>query len=860
MATMKSYGKIAITNITKVGTLAVTPTCNMPLVVVYNPDTNQYNPLWSQENKLIIKPIVMFDGTQLQNSAYTVEFKKQYGMDEEQEVSSSVGENVVNGSLEVSSNRLAGQSSKLLTYIINVSYTEPKTKTTLKTSARITFTLMDNPGSVKYVSITGENVFLYNSNQQIMGADTITLTAHLTNVSVTAWQYKNSSNTFVNYPNATMTSNTLTVKASDPVFTNDSVTIKVLTSDPDTYDVITIYKVRDGASGGSSISVVLSNDSHLIPCDSDNVPLDYSGAETRLWIYKGTEEVTQYFTITPVASDSGIAFSQSEQDKTYVITNISNNSLNSGYITFTCVGKTVGEGGQEEFQGKTLVTKFSFTKVKAGVDGSPAETYQLKPNTYVMNRNSSGDLNPTSVVFSMTKRVGGGRPTQYNCWFKIYESNELAEVADDESYTQIYPEGGSQSGVESNAHKLLASKISSTAKTIKCEAYESGSFDADNLIDSQIVIINRDGEKGENGEDGEGGISVIIGNEAELIACNSDNTVAEKLTITIPYRAYKGTERVAATANIPEALPSGITNKGITNATTTSDGVITLEVAAGSNLDNKMNGEININFTVNGVSGSSIVRKFSWSKNSKATDGQNSILFQIYPKNGSDTFINGQGTIVLVTQMYDGASIITPSSSTYVWKKFDGGEYDVIEQQTSAELTVTPDMVDAMAAFSCTVTHNSKEYTAYFSVFDRTDPYQVEPFSSLGTQLVNPGDLAGAIFTKIYRNGVEEDTLKSTVFSETDPLDPSTNDYYYKIVKRSGGTNGSIKLMKYNGSSWTDVTATEGTNSKFQYNYYRVDMEDVAVNMDEPWKTGKVIYFDTQDTNPTLNLIVELVY
>ena len=104
----------------------------------------------------------MFDGTQLQTNAYTVEFKKQYGMDEEQEVSSSVGENVVNGSLEVSSNRLAGQSSKLLTYIINVSYTEPKTKTTLKTSARITFTLMDNPGSVKYVSITGENVFLYN--------------------------------------------------------------------------------------------------------------------------------------------------------------------------------------------------------------------------------------------------------------------------------------------------------------------------------------------------------------------------------------------------------------------------------------------------------------------------------------------------------------------------------------------------------------------------------------------------------------------------------------------------------------------------------------------------------------------------
>ena len=272
MATMKSYGKIAITNITKVGTLMVTPTCNMPLVVVYNPDTNQYNPLWSEENKLIIKPVVVFDGTQLQPSNYNVEFKKQYGTDVEQPVSSSVGETVSNGELQVSSNRLAGQSSKILTYIMNISYTEPKTKTTLQTSARLTFTLMDNPGSVKYVSITGENVFLYNSNQQIMGSDTITLTAHLTNVSVTGWQYKTSTGTFENYPGANQTSDTLVVKASDGVFTNDSVTIKVLTSDPNTYDVMTIYKVRDGASGGSSISVVLSNDSHLIPCDSDNVP------------------------------------------------------------------------------------------------------------------------------------------------------------------------------------------------------------------------------------------------------------------------------------------------------------------------------------------------------------------------------------------------------------------------------------------------------------------------------------------------------------------------------------------------------------------------------------------------------------
>ena len=852
MATMKSYGKIAITNITKVGTLMVTPTCNMPLIVVYNPDTNQYNPLWSESNKLIIKPVVLFDGQQLSYSNYTITYKKQYGYDAEQDIQSAVGENVSNGELQVSSNRLANQSSKILTYIMYISYTEPKTKVTLETSARISFTLMDNPASVKYVSITGENVFLYNSNQQLISSESITLTAHLTNVSMSKWQYKNSTGQFVDYPGATHTSNTLTIKETDNVFTNDSTTIKVCTSDAETYDVISIYKIRDGASGGSSVSVVLSNDSHLIPCDSSNVPLDYVGAETKLWIYQGTTEVTDQFDIVVTASDTGILWNKSEADQTYAITSITNNSLNSGYLTFTCTGKA-----ETDFTGKTLITKFTLTKVKAGVDGSPAQTFQLKPDTYVMNRNSSGALNPDSVVFSLTKRIGGARPTNYGCWFKISESNEIAESSSDESFTQIYPEGNSQTGIEEYAHKLLSSKISSTAKTLKCEAYETGSFDEANLIDSQLVVINKDGDKGENGEDGEGGLSVVIGNESELIACNSDNTVAEKQTITIPFRVYKGIERVQASATIPASLPSGMTNKGITNSSATSDGVITIEVAAGATLDNKMNGEIDINFTVTGVESTGIVKKFSWSKNSKANDGQNAVLFQIYPKNGSDTFINSQGTIILVSQMYDGASIVTPSSSNYIWKKFDGGTYNVIEDENGSELTVTPDMVNTMAAFSCTVTHNTKEYTAYFSVFDRTDPYQVDCFSSIGTQLVNAGDKAGAIFTKVTRNGVEDDALKSHVFSETYPDSPSNGDYFYLITKRQGLTNGTVKLMKYNGTSWTDVTTSEAP--KLQYNYYRLDEDDVLVNMEEPWKTGKVIYFDTEDTDPTLNLIAEVV-
>ena len=50
---MKSYGRITVTAIKKVGVLMVNPSCNMPLIVTYDPDNDSYTPDWSSTNLVL---------------------------------------------------------------------------------------------------------------------------------------------------------------------------------------------------------------------------------------------------------------------------------------------------------------------------------------------------------------------------------------------------------------------------------------------------------------------------------------------------------------------------------------------------------------------------------------------------------------------------------------------------------------------------------------------------------------------------------------------------------------------------------------------------------------------------------------
>ena len=96
-------------------------------------------------------------------------------------------------------------------------------------------------------------VFKYDTSSALVGATQATLTGQVQGVTISKWQHKNSSGEWADYPttsdNASITGGTLVVKPAHAVFVNNVAQIKVLTSDADVYDTITITKIYDGAKG-----------------------------------------------------------------------------------------------------------------------------------------------------------------------------------------------------------------------------------------------------------------------------------------------------------------------------------------------------------------------------------------------------------------------------------------------------------------------------------------------------------------------------------------------------------------------------------------------------------------------------------
>ena len=81
-----------------------------------------------------------------------------------------------------------------------------------------TYSLISNATNTKDAFISGESTFLYDTNRNLVGNNTITLTANLTNVSVSQWQYKKPDGSFVAFPttnNPSISGTTLKVLATE---------------------------------------------------------------------------------------------------------------------------------------------------------------------------------------------------------------------------------------------------------------------------------------------------------------------------------------------------------------------------------------------------------------------------------------------------------------------------------------------------------------------------------------------------------------------------------------------------------------------------------------------------------------------
>ena len=365
--------------------------------------------------------------------------------------------------------------------------------------------------------------------------------------------------------------------------------------------------------------------------------------------------------------------------------------------------------------------------------------------------------------------------------------------------------------------------------------------DAD-VYDTVTITKMYDGAKGEQGASGSagtGGLSVILGNEAQTIACSASGTVSAELSITIPFTGYVGITQTACTCTVG-TLPSGMTVKTNTAATATAAGSLVLTVASGATLGGAsvLNGTIDLTFT---ISGKSVVKKFGWTKSNKGSNGsngENAVVFSVYAPNGT-IVVNQSGSLTLATAAYNGTTAIT--SATYQWAKYVNGTWTNISGATSSTLTVSGSDIVNIQSYRCTITYNNKSYVDVITVEDKSDPYVSEMLSIGGFTVKN--NLGGVVPYVIVRtNQKEVDPLLGPI-SETAPSSPSSGDYWYKIDHE----NQTVTLMDYGGSSWNESPETQSLT----YTWYMQDKDGNTVEFD---KTGKVIYLSAADIDSLVTL------
>lgn len=219
-------------------------------------------PDWSQTaGRVIITPVVYANQTAipLSDTNLSITWKRKDGSSAEANLAS--GETVAANILTVAVNALGTSSSKLLTYIAYVTYTDPDTSLPINAKTDITFALVQTGVDAKSCWIAGEQVFKYDT-EGVAAPAQIALAANVQHVTIAKWQFRNSGGTWTDYPttadNANITGSTLVIKPTHDVWVGDTATLRVTTSDVEVYDIFTVVKVKDGSSGSSGSSAPMA--------------------------------------------------------------------------------------------------------------------------------------------------------------------------------------------------------------------------------------------------------------------------------------------------------------------------------------------------------------------------------------------------------------------------------------------------------------------------------------------------------------------------------------------------------------------------------------------------------------------------
>lgn len=487
----------------------------------------------------------------------------------------------------------------------------------------------------------------------------------------------------------------------------------------------------------------------------------------------------------------------------------------SGMITYICY---ISYYDSETKNTVNISSDITYTLVR---NAENAKLAYVTADTYVFKYDTSSTLVGASQA-TLTAQVQG---VTISKWQYKNSSGAWANYPTTSDNTSIT--GGTL--VVKPTHSVFVNNVAQ----IKCVTSDSDVYDTITITKMYDGAKGADGGKGATGS---GGLSVILGNENQAIACTSAGKTSAASTITIPFTGYVGITQTACTCAVG-TLPTGITLKTNTAATASAAGKVELSVAASSDLGAAatLTGDITLTFT---ISGNTVTKVFTWTKSKAGSNGTSAVVFSVYAPNGT-VVQNQSGSLTLATSAYSGTTAIT--SATYQWAKYVNGTWTNISGATASTLTVSGADIVNIQSYRCTMTYSSKNYVDVITVEDKSDPYVSEMLSIGGFTVKN--NLGGVVPYIIVRTNQKEVDELLGIISETAPSTPKSGDYWYKVDHSAK----SVTLMKYSGTAWAATTDKQSLT----YTWYAQDKDGKEVTFG---KTGKVIYLSAADIDSIMTL------
>ena len=212
-----------------------------------------------------------------------------------------------------------------------------------------------------------------------------------------------------------------------------------------------------------------------------------------------------------------------------------------------------------------------------------------------------------------------------------------------------------------------------TIKFYKCQFYDT----SNQLLDTQTIPLLQDGENGESP------ISIFLGNESQLIPCNSDGKVQDTISFKIPFYCYKGTKMYSC--NFKPSTPNYFEELGFKyvldkQCSAVNNGQITLTAIKDESFKGLKSSTVAMDFEVDNII---VTKYFNWAKvidGKKGDDGQSPTLYCKYSELENPTSLDELSDVEQEGFIYQGiAWSYTGSAPTDVndykpFKKYEAND------------------------------------------------------------------------------------------------------------------------------------------------------------------------------------------